>query len=115
MCSISSFLWKALDKAKATVTEAAIEREVLITARPADAPSRSAALNEGQKQNRKRVPIMAKVPLCRDVPRASSPFPILCAGLDALSPRIMAKARPNDAPNVWITMEPPIANVQVKT
>ena len=37
----------ALEKANATVTEAAMEREVLITARPTDAPSRSAALNEG--------------------------------------------------------------------
>jgi len=43
-------------------------RQVLTTARPADAPSRSAELKEGQKQKRKRVPTIAIVPLFRELP-----------------------------------------------
>ena len=40
----------------------------MTTARPADAPSRSAELKEGQKQKRKRVPTIAIVPLFRELP-----------------------------------------------
>ena len=65
-----------MDSAKEVATLAQMERVVLMTARACASLASRAPLKEGQKQKRKRVPIMANVPLCREVPRARSPLPL---------------------------------------